>query len=106
MFGLFRKKPNFEKIFSNQVDITEYIYGDRSKTSNILGDKDFINAWLSSRNEENVTAIIQKQALEGDIPSLKQMIWLCELYFSDAENHVMDANQLLMLKTKLMQDRV
>jgi len=76
MFGLFGKKPNFDKIFSNQAEITNYLFGDRSKTSAILGDDDFINAWLSSKNVGSVTAVINSHALKGDIPSLKQMMAL------------------------------
>lgn len=106
MFGIFNKKPDLEKIFSSQSEITKYIYGDRKRTSAILGDDSFINAWLSSRNVGNVTAVISSQALAGDIPSLKQMIWLCEIYFGDVENRTRDANQALTMKTKYMQDRV
>ncbi len=106
MFGIFNKKPDLEKIFSSQSEITNYIYGDRKRTSEILGDDSFINTWLSSRNSGNVTTVIINQALTGDIPSLKQMIWLCEIYFSDVENHTKDANQILTMKTKYMQDRI
>ncbi|MEP7349836.1 MAG: hypothetical protein ABI668_07780 [Sphingorhabdus sp.] len=106
MFGIFNKKPDFEKIFSSQSEIYKYIYGDRGRTSAILGDNSFIDAWLSSRNIGNVTSVINDKALEGDIPSLKQMIWLCEAHFGDVENRTNDANQALMLKTKYMQDRV
>ena len=106
MFGIFNKKPDLEKIFSSQSEITKYVYGDRKRTSVILGDDSFINAWLSSRNVGNVTAVISNQALAGDIPSLKQMIWLCELYFGDVDNRTRDANQALIMKTKYMQDRV
>lgn len=106
MFGIFNKKPDLEKIFCSKSDITNYIYGDRKRTSEILGDNSFINAWLSSRNVGNVTAVITNQALAGDIPSLKQMIWLCEVYFGDVENRTKDANQALIMKTKYMQDRV
>lgn len=106
MFGIFSKKPDLEKIFSSQSEITKYVYGDKKRTSEILGDDSFINAWLSSRNVGNVTAVIRNQALAGDIPSLKQMIWLCEIYFSDVENCTRDPNQALIMKTKYMQDRV
>lgn len=106
MFSIFNKKPDFEKIFGSQAEITKYIYGDRKRTSEILGDNSFINAWLSSRNVGNVTAVISNHALAGDIPSLKQMIWLCEAHFGDVENRTKDANQLIIMKTKYMQDRV
>lgn len=106
MFKFFRSKHNFEAIFSSLPETHKYIYGNKSKTSSILGDESFIESWLSSKYVGQVTAIIKSEALKGDIPSLKQMIWLCELYFNAAENNARDADQLLAMKTKYMQDRV
>lgn len=106
MFGMFGGKPNYEKIFSSKNDTYNLIYGNRSKTSSILGDNVFIDAWLSSKNTGQVTAVIESEASKGDIPSLKQMIWLCELYFEDAPNSFKDPNQLLKFQTTYMQDRI
>jgi hypothetical protein len=72
----------------------------------VLGDEDFIHSWLSHKNTAEVTAVITGEAMKGDIPSLKQMIWLCELYFNNAEEITRDANKLLQLKTTYMQERV
>lgn len=106
MFGIFRTKPDFEKIFSSHSAIEEFIYGDKNKTSTILGDSEFVDAWLSSRNSGKVSAVINEKALSGDIPSLKQMIWLCEVYYDGAESLTKDSSQIIELKTKCMQDRV
>ena len=106
MFGIFNKKPDFDKLFSSQSEIRNYIYKDRSKTSTILGDDEFINAWLSSKNVGQVTAVINDEALKGDVPSIKQMIWLCDIYFEDAEKNARDGRELLAIKTQYMKDRV
>ncbi len=106
MFRRFGRAPDYEKIFSSHEEIHKFIYGNRSKTSTILGDDDFIKAWLSSQNTGQVTSIIQKEALNGDIPSLKQMIWLSHISFEDAPNVFKDQNQLLKMRTTYLQDRI
>jgi hypothetical protein len=106
MFKIFNRRPNFENIFADSSKIHKFIYGDRARTSTILGEKGFINAWLSSKNSWHVTTVIADEALKGDVPSLKQMIWLCEIYFNDVENIAMDSSKRLLLKTNYMQDRV
>jgi hypothetical protein len=73
-FKKFRTKPNYEQIFSSQEETKKFIYDDRTKTSSILGDQNFINAWLDSKNCGEITAVIETEAMKGDIPSLKQVI--------------------------------
>ena len=106
MFGLFRTKPNYAKIFASQDEVRKYLYTDRTKTSFILGDNNFINAWLDSSNSDTVTAVIKAEALNGDIPSLKQMIWLLECYYQDAPNHFKSDALLLEARTSFLQDRI
>jgi len=106
MFGLFNSKPNYEEIFASQEKTRSFIYADRAKTSSILGDNSFIEAWLDSRNVGQVTAVIEHEAMQGDIPSLKQMIWVSDLYFEDATNNFKDKGQLLEMQTMYLQDRI
>lgn len=105
MFG-FGKTPDYERIFSSKEETHKFIYGNRSKTSTILGDNAFIDAWLSSKNTGQVTSVIQSEALKGDVFSLKQMIWLSEIYFENAPNVFTDENQLLEMRTTYLQDRI
>ncbi|RZN98123.1 hypothetical protein EKG40_31430 [Pseudomonas moorei] len=104
MFGFF--KVNYEKFFSSADETHRYIYGDRSRTAEILGNEKFIEAWLSSRNVAVVSTVIRDEALNGDIPSLKQMIWVSDLYFRDAENLTKNTTEQLNLKTAFLQDRI
>ena len=106
MFGLFRAKPNYEEIFSSQDETRKFVYSDRTKTSSILGDNAFIKAWLESRNVGQVTAIIKSEAMRGDIPSLKQMIWLSDCYYEDAPNNFKNKGQILEARTSYLQDRI
>lgn len=106
MFKIFGSKPNFDKIFSSQQETRNFIYGNRARTSAVLGDEEFISAWLSSKHMGQVTAVIRDEAFKGDTPSLKQMIWLCELCYNDAENNTRDTQRLLDLKSKYMSDRI
>ena len=106
MFWLFRSKPNYEEIFASQEKTRSFIYADRAKTSSILGDNSFIEAWLDSRNVGQVTAVIEHEAMQGDIPSLKQMIWVSDAYFEDATNNFKDRSQLLEMQTMYLQDRI
>jgi hypothetical protein len=106
MFGVFSRRPNFETIFSSQSETRKYIYGDRGKTSAVLGDQGFIEAWLASKSFPQVTAVIGEEALKGDIPSLKQMIWFCSIAFEDVDNRTRDNNLRLQMKTGFLQQRV
>jgi hypothetical protein len=106
MFGILSRRPNFETIFSSQSETWKYIYGDRAKTSSVLGDQGFIKAWLASKSFPQVTAVIGEEALKGDIPSLKQMIWFCNIAFEDVDNRTRDNNLRLQMKTGFLQERV
>lgn len=106
MFGIFKNKVNYEKIFSSAEETYRHIYRDRSKTVEILGDESFIDAWLSNRNVAVVTTVIRNEALKGDIPSVKQMIWLTDLYFRDAENLTSDKAEQIKLKVAFLKDRI
>ena len=106
MFGIFGNKPNYEKIFSSTNETHRYIYGNKSRAVDILGDKAFIDAWLSSCNVAAVTAVIRNEALKGDIPSLKQMIWVTNLYFRDVDNITNDKTEQFNLKVAFLKDRI
>lgn len=106
MFGLFRTGLNYEKIFSSQDETRRFLYADSSKTSSILGDEAFINAWLGSKNVGNVNAVIKSEAMRGDVPSLKQMIWLSNVYYEDAPNKFKNPDQLLEARTVYLQERI
>lgn len=105
MFG-FLKKTDFEKIFSSSEETYKYIYGDRSKTVGILGNDKFIKAWINSEKIESVSAVIRREALKGDVPSLKQMIWLADLYFQNSENLSQDKSQQMRIKLESLEDRI
>ncbi|WP_299913375.1 hypothetical protein [uncultured Paracoccus sp.] len=82
----FKKKPRYEAIFSSPEATHKYLYEDRRKTADILGDDDFVSAWLDSKNRQEISTVIRKEALKGDVPSIKQMIWLANLYYNDSDN--------------------
>ena len=104
--NFFRKKPDYEKIFSSEEEVKKHIYGDKAKTSSVLGDQDFINAWLDSKNFGKVTAVIEAEAMKGDIPSLKQMIWISDVYCEDVPNMFSNPQQILEQQTIYLLDRV
>lgn len=106
MFDFFKGKVDYEKLFASANETHHYIYGNRSKTAKILGDDRFIEAWLDSKNIAAVTTIIKNEALKGDIPSLKQMIWLNDLYFKDADNLIIDLSQKLKIKVESLKERI
>ena len=106
MFGFSRGKVDYEKIFISTNETYEYIYGDKSKTAEILGDEKFIEAWLDSKNIASISGLIKNEALKGNIPSLKQMIWLSDLYFNDADNLPINENQKLEIKIASLKGRI
>jgi len=105
MFGLFSKKPNYESIFASPEDTKKLIYGGRRKTADVLGNQDFIDAWLSSRHQKQVTSLIRIEALNGDIPSIKQMIWLGDIFYRDMAN-IPDATKRTQLQTFALAERI
>jgi hypothetical protein len=106
MFNTFKRKPDFEAIFSSQFETYKYIYGDKSKTSSTLGDKAFINAWLSSKNTGRVTEIISQEALKGDIPSLRQMIWATGFFHQGMEIGLKNDKATIAIKSEMLQWRI
>jgi len=107
MFGSFgKKKVDYEKIFSSATDTRQYIYSDSSKTVSILGDNDFIEAWLASKNIGNVTQVIREEAIKNNIPSIKQMIWLNSLYFQNVENFASTKNEQTQLQIVFLKERI
>ncbi|MEH6640575.1 hypothetical protein [Vreelandella glaciei] len=106
MFGFFKGKVDYERIFHSAEETYRHIYGNRSKTVEILGSTAFIDAWLGSPNVATVTAVISNEALKGDVPSLKQMIWVTDAYYKDAENLTRDKDEQRQLKTGFLKDRV
>jgi hypothetical protein len=69
------------KILQYPDKVFHLLYSDRTKTAEILGEKDFINAWLESKKQIEITNIIRKEARNGDIPSLKQMVWFLRIVY-------------------------
>lgn len=107
MFGVSgKKKVNFEQIFSSATDTWQYLYGDSSKTVSIFSDNDFIDAWLSSKNVGLVTQVIRAEALKDNIPSLRQMIWLCGMYFQNVASFAPSKAEELQLQIAFLKDRV
>ena len=104
--SFFRRKMDYEGVFSSADETYRYIYGNRSKTVEILGSQDFLEAWFASKNTAKVTNVIKNEALKGDIPSLKQMIWFCHQYFLNAEMMTTDRNLQLEMKVVALTDRV
>ncbi|MBV5350021.1 hypothetical protein JZU71_02355 [bacterium] len=102
----FSRKPDYQKIFSSPSSTFEYLYSDRSKTASIMGDNAFIDAWLESTNVGQVTSVIRSEALKGDIPSIKQMIWVCELYYQNADTFTSDPKERIKMKVHFLKERV
>lgn len=105
MFNLFRKKPDYSAIFSSPSATYELIYGDSSKTSEILGDQSFIDAWLSSPQMPRISTLIRQEAIKGDVPSIKQMVWLAEIYYQDSAQ-ISDASKRLVIQVSALKERI
>lgn len=106
MFGFFKKKVSYEEIFSDIAKTYKYIYQDPSKTSKILGDEEFIKAWLTSPMCQNVTMVIRSQASKGDIPSIKQMIWVAELLYNAVDGQPISNKEAFDQKVYLLKERI
>lgn len=106
MFELFSKKIDYEKVFSDETEIFNFIYNDRNKSEGILDSKPFMEAWISSRNTGTVATVIAEEALKGDVPSLKKMIWITEIYYNRAEQLYKEATKLIAMKTYYLQNKV
>ncbi|XBS68129.1 hypothetical protein ABK905_14835 [Acerihabitans sp. KWT182] len=106
MFSIFKGKPNYEQLFSSASDIHQHIYGNKTRTADILGNEEFIEAWLASKHISLVTSVIKQEALKGDIPSLKQMIWLNDIYYNNADNLTENKSQQQKIKIDSLKDRI
>ncbi len=76
MFRFGKSKIDYKKICSDTKAVHRLLYEDRTKTAKIMDDQNFINAWFDSENYQQISQMIRKEALSGDVPSLKQMVWL------------------------------
>lgn len=83
LFGFGKSKKDYEIIFKNPKAVSQLLYSDRTKTSKILGDEEFINAWLSSEIQQEVYLLIRQEAIDGDVPSLKQMVWYLDMMYQN-----------------------
>jgi len=88
MFGLSKAKIDYEEIFSSLEKTHQHIYGDRSKTVEILGSEAFIDAWLSTRNDSVV------------------INWLYDFFLNEVENKKEDKTEQIQLKVKFLKDRI
>lgn len=102
----FSRKPNYEKIFSSTSSTFDHLYSDRSKTASILGDEGFLDAWLESPNVGQITGVIRGEAIKGDLPSIKQMIWVSDLYFRNADSFSSSPDERKEMKTHFLQERI
>jgi hypothetical protein len=102
----FSRKPNYDKIFSSPSSTFEYLYSDRSKSASIMGDNDFLNAWQESANVGQVTGVIRSEALKGDLPSIKQMIWVCDLYYQNSDSFTSDPKESYKMKLHFLKERI
>lgn len=75
MFGFGKSKKDYKKLCQDPKAVANLLYKDRTKTSEILGDEEFISAWLDSENQQEIIMAIRKEAIAGDVPSLKHMVW-------------------------------
>ena len=97
MFGFGKSKKDYNKICQDPNAVYNLLYADRAKTSEILGDTGFIDAWLGSDKQREITLVIRKEAIGGDVPSLKQMVWHLDNMYQEvssariAKNHKLEA---------------
>jgi hypothetical protein len=104
--SFFKRKMDYEGLFSSADETCKYIYGNRSKTVEIMGNQDFIDAFFASKNTAKVNTVINNEAMKGDIPSLKWMIWFCHQRFLNAETMTRDRTLQLEMKVVALTERV
>ena len=83
MFNFSKARRNYKQICSDPNLVHKILYIDRRETAKILGDETFISAWLDSDKQRDITMLIRKEAMDGDIPSLKQMVWLLGMLYEE-----------------------
>lgn len=106
MFGFGKKSVNYKEIFSDRATTHKFLYDDRSKTSTIFADKKFVDAWLSSAMQAQITAVIKNEADKGDIPSIKQMIWFLNIIHEEKLYARISEKDKAKILIKLNEDRI
>ena len=101
----FKKKINYNKEFESRDSIFSFLYGDRSRTATILGDENFLAAWHASPNASLIEGVMKAEAEKGDLPSIKQMIWLYNIYFQNARDLSSDTSTVKKIQIKSLEDR-
>lgn len=99
-------KNKYEKAFASKDATHQLIYGNRAQTASVLGNADFLKAWFASDHFDSVTYIIGKEALDGDIPSIKQMIWLGDQVYQNAGNVTRNATEKRSLQIQASKERI
>jgi hypothetical protein len=91
---MFRRKPDYDKIFASKETIFQHIYGNRNRTEEIIQSREFLEALSSSHNDQMVDAVISSEALNGDIPSLTYMMRLIQLHLEGLDHNVPPAARI------------
>lgn len=106
MFGFGKSKKNYKKICQDPKAVFSLLYTDRTKTSEILGDTEFIDAWLGSEKQREITLVIRKEAIGGDVPSLKQMVWQLGNMYQEVSSARTAKNQKLEAFVEILGERI
>lgn len=106
MFGFGKSKKDYKKICKSPEDVYHLLYSDRRKTSEILGNDEFISAWLDGDKQREISMIIRKEAIAGDIPSLKQMVWLLGIMHQEVSGARMAKEQKLTAVAGILEERI
>lgn len=106
MFGFGKSKKDYRKVCQDPKSVFDLLYTDRAKTSEILGDQDFINAWLDSEQQKEITMVIRKEAIGGDVPSLKQMVWLLGTIYQEVSSAQIGKTQKLEALIGILGERL
>lgn len=106
MFGFGKSKKDYKKVCQDPGAVFNLLYADRAKTSEILGDNDFNRAWLDSEKQREITMIIRKEAIGGDVPSLKQMVWHLGNMYQEISSARIEKTQKLQAIIGILEERV
>ncbi|MBJ6987284.1 hypothetical protein [Devosia sp. MC521] len=99
-------KNKYEKAFATKDGTHQLIYGNRTEIANVLGDDKFLKAWFASDHFDSVASVIGTEALRGDIPSIKQMIWLNEQVYQNAPNVTRSEAEKVSLQVHASKERI
>ncbi|MCX7567141.1 hypothetical protein OS189_12380 [Sulfitobacter sp. F26169L] len=106
MFGFGKSKNDYQKICQDPKAVYNLLYANRTKTSDILGDGDFISAWLDGEKQQEITMIIRREAINGDVPSLKQMVWFLGIMHQEITAASIEKQQKLEATIGILGERV